>query len=135
MSYVSPPGRRLVENGGEGGENAPLDGSCLLSAIDHALQGLGCTKPFGVPTAAAFQHDRLNRWLADHPPLPCPPDRCAYCDGHIDTRASDALPVLRTLQPIQHLWLHLRCYPEWHAQRLAAARATLNMNITREQDG
>ncbi len=66
--------------------------------------------------------DRINRWLAAHPPAPCPPDQCAHCGGFIDARGSNAVAVLRTLEPGQVLWLHSGCHHPWYQGRRQQAR-------------
>jgi hypothetical protein len=132
--YVSPPAREVVANGGESGEK-PGRAARLLAHLGQILLPQPLATDAAPPASSvAGWHDRLNRWLAAHLPPPCPADQCACCGGYIDARASDALPVIRALTPVEPIWLHLRCYPDWHEQRVAAARAALAaLPVARDQ--
>jgi hypothetical protein len=140
MTCASPPALAPVADGGEGGESRGPAAPDLLARLGQALRprrarGKGGDGP-DAASGVARRHDRLNRWLIDHPPAPCPPGRCAHCGGDIGERAGDALPVLRSVRPIAPVWLHLRCHGDWHGRRLAAADAALARRATgtREAD-
>ena len=123
MAYPLPPACGPVANGGKSG-HSPAPG--LLAHLGQALQAESPDPAVSAPVSRiARRHDRLSRWLREHPPPSCPPDRCAHCGGEIGERAHDAVPVLHTIRPPAPLWLHLACSYAWYEQRLAAAVAAL----------
>lgn len=66
--------------------------------------------------------DKAHRWLLANPPPPCPPDQCAHCGGFIDARGTNAVAVLRTLEPGEALWIHSGCHYPWYQARRQQAR-------------
>jgi hypothetical protein len=110
----SPHGSGPVANDGESGESA--------AAPD--LHGDPDQAP-GQPTAIQEYRDRIQRWLAAHPPPPCDPNRCAHCGEAIDAWGTGTLAVLRALTPPDPLWLHVECHHPWYRARLAQVRAAL----------
>ena len=123
IAYPSPPACGVVANGGKSGQSRT---PTLLAHLGQALRAEAPSPAASAPVSrVARRHDRLSRWLREHPPPPCPPDRCAHCGGDIGERAHDAVPVLHTIRPPAPLWLHLTCSYTWHEQRLAAAAAAL----------
>lgn len=124
IAYPSPPACGVVASGGESGQSRT---PTLLARLGQALRAEASGTAASAPISrVAHRHDRLSRWLREHPPPPCPPDRCAHCGGEIGERAHDAVPVLHTIRPPAPLWLHLTCSYTWHEQRMAAAAAALS---------
>ena len=54
--------------------------------------------------------------------VPSPPGRCLACGG--GDHGHDVL-LPHGIEPTGHVWLHSRCWPDWHAGRKAEAVAAL----------
>ncbi len=63
----------------------------------------------------------IVEWL-NRNPTPSAPGRCAWC---CRAESRDAVVLPYGTEPGTHIWLHAKCWPEWHEVRRSQAREAL----------